>query len=115
MVGFTTRIQILKPAVVTDRYGSEVLDYDAGETIDVPRLVSVQPSSQTEDTENRIMTVTGWALITPAGVDIPLAAVDRVLFNGREVEVVGDVARWPHPVIPGGVHHVEAQLSAVAG
>lgn len=115
MIGFTTKVQILKPAVVTDRYGNEVLDYENGTPVDVERLVSVQPTTQTEDTDARLMVVNGWRLITPAGVDIPLAEVDRVLFNGREVEVAGNVLRWPHPVVPGKVHHVEADLTLVRG
>ncbi|AQY55617.1 head-to-tail stopper [Gordonia phage Huffy] len=118
ILGYTTKVVIVKPAKITDRYNSERLEYDPekGATlVDFEPLVSVQPTSQTEDSDHRLMVTTGWRLITPLGTDIPLASVDRVRFAGREVEVAGDVSRWPHPIIPGGVHHVEALLTEVTG
>ncbi|QDH85052.1 head-to-tail stopper [Gordonia phage Dardanus] len=118
MLGYTTKIAIVKPARVVDRHNSETFEYnpDKGATVvDVEPLVSVQPTSQAEDSTGRVMLTSGWQLVTPPGVDLPLEAVDRVRFAGREADVAGEVARWPHPVIRGAVHHVEAQLTAVSG
>ncbi|QQM15105.1 head-to-tail stopper [Gordonia phage Banquo] len=117
-LGYTTKIAIVKPAKVVDRYNSERFEYDPDKgatVVDVVPLVSVQPASQTESADFRTMVTTGWRLIGPPGVDLPLSPVDRVRFAGREVMVDGEVARWPHPVKPGGVHHVEAMLSEVTG
>lgn len=118
MRGYTTKIAIVKPAIVLDRYENETHEYDPDKgatVVDVEPLVSVQPTSQTETSDNRTLLISGWMLVTPVGVDIPLDAVDRVLFAGKAAEVMGEVARWPHPVVPGGVHHVEAQLQVVTG
>ncbi|AXQ65133.1 hypothetical protein SEA_SCHMIDT_11 [Gordonia phage Schmidt] len=118
-LGYTTRIEIVKPGRKTDPYnpGGAVLDWspEAVTVVPVERLVSVQPNAQTETADHRVLLTSGWLLVTPPGMDLPLSAIDRVRFAGREVQVDGDVARWPHPTKPGGVHHVEAQLTAVSG
>lgn len=106
-------IVIVRPAKVEDEYGNEQDDWGAAATrIPVPG-VNVQPNGgSTEDTEDRQVTVTGWRLYTPRGMDIDLRETDRVEAWGTTMQVIGKVARWPAP--GGGVHHVEADLREVA-
>lgn len=114
--GYTTKIQIVKPAESRDRYSSVTYDYgDAAEVVDVARAVSVQPASEGVAGANRVQVTTGWTLITPVGMDLDLSPVDRVRWAGNEAKVDGTVGRWPHPTIPGAVHHVEAHLEEVTG
>lgn len=114
MSAFTSEISILRPGVTTDRYNNAVANWDDATTIPVERLVSMQPSSMTEGAGGRpVSLVSNWRLITPAGMDLDLLSTDRVFHNGRYLEVVGEVDRWPHPVIPGAVHHIEAELQKV--
>ncbi|AXQ51849.1 head closure Hc1 [Gordonia phage Catfish] len=117
MLSYTTRIVIVKPGRTSDRYSDDILDWtpEAVTRIEVERGVSLQPTSQAEGNDRRTLLTSGWLLATPAGMDLPLEAVDRIEFGGRTVEVTGEVARFPHPIIRGGVHHVEAQLTAVTG
>lgn len=109
---FGDTISILRPATTgRDRYNNEVLDWDGATPIPVERLVSVQPASMTEGAGGRaVALVSTWRLITPAGMDLDLLPIDRVFHNGRYLEVVGEIERWPHPIVPGAVHHVEAGL-----
>ncbi|MEG8275773.1 hypothetical protein [Streptomyces sp. AHA2] len=106
-------IVIVRPAMVEDDYGNEQDDWvDAATRIPVSG-VNVQPNGgSTEDTEDKQVTVTGWRLYTPRGMDIDLRETDRVEAWGTTMQVIGKVARWPAP--GGGVHHVEADLREVA-
>lgn len=116
--GFTCKIWILRPRRAPSRYSTDPdaeLDYSGAERIDVEPLVSVQPVSTTERSDNRSSTVTGWELTTPAGVDIDLMDIDRVEYAGMQFSVVGQPLRWPHPIRPGAVHHLEASLQLVTG
>lgn len=114
--GYTTKIQVVKPAEALDRYGNVTYDYgDDAVVVDVERAVSVQPASEAVAGANRVTVTTGWTLITPVGMDLDLSPVDRVRWAGNEARVDGAVGRWPHPTVPGGVHHVEAHLEEVTG
>ena len=106
-------IVIVRAAIVEDEYGNEQDDWgDAATRIPVSG-VNVQPmGGSTEDTEDRQVTVTGWRLYTPRGMDLDLRETDRVEAWGTTMQVIGKVARWPAP--GGGVHHVEADLREVA-
>ncbi|AKC03036.1 head closure Hc1 [Gordonia phage Gsput1] len=116
-LAYTTRMQIVKPKVTKDRYGGEVHDFadDVVTVVDVERRVAILPTGSTEDATGRTLLVTGYHLVTPPGMDIPLTAIDRVRFMGKLAEVVGEVSRWPHPMKPDGVHHVEAELKVITG
>jgi len=106
-------ITIIRPAEVEDRYHNVRLDYGAAATRIPVSGVNVQPAGgSTEDTDDRQVTVTGWRLYTPRGMDLDLRETDRVEAWGTTMQVVGKVARWPAP--GGGVHHVEADLREVA-
>lgn len=97
-----------------DGHGNEIRDWDASETTTM-RGVNVQPSSQDEDTTaRRTSVVTGWRVQSAPGVDLDIVATDRVVIDGLECEVVGEVARWPHP-ITGGIHHVEFEAERREG
>jgi hypothetical protein len=104
---------IVRPGTIVDDYHNEKPDWGAGATRTPVSGVNVQPSGgSTEETDDRQVTVTGWRLYTPRGVDLDLRETDRVEFDGMMLQVVGKVARWPAP--GGGVHHVEADLREVA-
>lgn len=113
---YTSSITVLRAPVVTDRYNSPRPDWSNATRTRVDN-VSVQPTSSTETTtEPREQTITGWRVFTRAGVDLDVRASDRVeLENGTVCEVVGEIARWPHPIRPGQVHHVELDLQRVRG
>lgn len=114
--GFTTRVKIKHPTVSKDRYNNDQFDYDV-EAVDVPDLVSLQPTSSVEGTtEGRLGTIQTFRLYTQPGKDIDLSSIDRVVDPaGRDLEVLGEVQRWPHPMIVGGVHHAEVDLRYVKG
>ncbi len=118
---FGDTITIIRPAISRDRYGSDVLDYDTGIRT-VVAGVCVQPRSSTEATsasrttsDARSMVTTGWRIYTPAGMDLDVTPVDRIAWAGRTCEVVGEIARWPHPIRPGSVHHCEVDIEKVTG
>lgn len=106
-------IVIVRPGVQTDEYENEQPDWGDGATRIPVSGVNVQPAGgSTEDNEDKQVTVTGWRLFTPRGMDIDLRETDRVEAWGTSMQVTGKVARWPAP--GGGVHHVEADLQEVA-
>lgn len=115
---FTDKITILRPRTKSTRYSTDAdaaLDYSDPERIPVEPLVSVQPASSIDQGDNRSSTITGWRLITPAGVDLDLHATDRIEAAIGKLSVVGEPLRWPHPTRPGAVHHLEASLQLVTG
>lgn len=118
-MAFTSQITILRarPSTVFDEFStSTTLDWSDPEKVPVEFRVSVQPLSSSEGPVERPQVVTTWQLITPPGRDLPLRSTDRIrLMSGMEFAVVGDVQRWPHPIKPGAVHHVEAMLEMVSG
>lgn len=117
MRGFTSRITILRPTVVEDEFSSgTTLDWSKPERVPVDFLVSLQPLTSTEGPVERPQVITGWQLITPPGRDLPLRSIDRVeSAAGQVLAVIGDILRFPHPIRPEGVHHVEAMLERVTG
>lgn len=116
-MAYTAEVKILRGQRVESRYnpdGSE-LDWTDPEVLDVPFRVSLQPASSREQVDGRVSVVSGWLLITPPARDIDLRSTDRLreVATGRVLEVLGDVLRWPHPMRPNLVHHVEATLEEV--
>lgn len=106
-------IVIVRAGTVVDEYENEQEDWGAGATRIPASGVNVQPfGGSQEDTDDKQVTVTGWRLYTPRGMDLDLRETDRVEAWGTTMQVVGKVARWPAP--GGGVHHVEADLREVA-
>ncbi|MGW5426881.1 hypothetical protein ACWET9_06590 [Streptomyces sp. NPDC004059] len=104
---------IVRAGTVVDEYHNAKPDWGAGATRTPVSGVNVQPSGgSTENSDDKQVTVTGWRLYTPRGVDLDLRETDRVEFDGMTLQVAGKVARWPAP--GGGVHHVEADLREVA-
>jgi hypothetical protein len=110
---YLQEIVIVRAGTTTDRYGNAQPDWGAGVTRIPVSGVNVQPSGgSTEDSDDKQVTVTGWRLYTPRGMDLDLRETDRVEAWGTTMQVVGKVARWPAP--GGGVHHIEADLREVA-
>jgi hypothetical protein len=108
---FLQSIVVLRAPASTDRYGNSKPDWSAPARTPVDG-VNVQPQGgSSEDTDDKQVTVTGWRLFTPRGMDLDLRETDRVEFDGMVLQVVGKVARWPAP--GGGVHHIEADLREV--
>ncbi|WP_182359477.1 hypothetical protein [Tomitella gaofuii] len=114
MIGYTTRVQVVRPLEERDRYENVRYNYEAGEVRDVPALVSLQPVGQDSDDENRVMVTGTWVLRTRPGTDIDLVETDRVRSFHGDMKVEG-IGRWPHPIRPGGVHHAEVKLQVVTG
>lgn len=118
---YQQRVQVLRPARIAGKYGGdETLSYetaDGARIIDVPFAVDMQPRTEVElgQGDGRITIQTGYTLHTPPGRDLDLTAVDRVLYAGRDLDVDGDVHRWPSADFPSGVDHVEVALTFTAG
>lgn len=112
---FHDTVVIVRAAVVRDQYDNDVPDWDNATRTTVTN-VAVLPTSQVEDaTGNRISLATGFRLYSKIGLDIDLQPADRIEWNGVSLEVMGEIARWPHPLRPGHVHHVEAELRKQEG
>jgi hypothetical protein len=106
---------VVRAPLVTDRYGNQVRDWDSATRFPVTDI-AVLPTQQVEDaTGNRTSVTTGWRLYSRPGTDVDLRATDRVEFGALSLDVIGEVARWPHPLRPRAVHHVEAELRRVTG
>lgn len=112
---FGDSVVVVRAPVVRDRWDNDVADWTTATRTTVTRVVVI-PTSQVEDAAgNRVAISSGWRLHSAPGVDIDLRATDRVEWQGMSLEVVGEVARYPHPIRPGHVHHVEAQLQRMTG
>lgn len=112
---FPETVVVVRAATVRDRWDNTVQDWGAATRTSVAG-VAVLPTSQVEDaTGARVSVSTGWRLCSRPGSDVDLRASDRVEWAGMSLEVVGEVARWPHPLRRGAVHHVEAELRKVSG
>lgn len=113
---YTSSITVLRAPLDVDRYGSQQRDWDNAARSQVTG-VSVQPTASTENVSDpRDQVITAWRVYSRAGVDIDIRHTDRVeLDTGTVCEVVGEIARWPHPIRPGAVHHVEIDLQRVRG
>lgn len=76
--------------------------------------LNIQPSIQTEAAdEARTAIVTGWHAQSAPGTAPDIGALDRIEWDGKLLEVVGEVARWPDPL--GGLHHIEFDLMRTTG
>lgn len=108
-------VVIVRAGTATDRYGNQVSDW-ATATRTTADQVAVLPTSQAEDAAgNRTTITTGWRLYSRPGTAPDLRATDRVEWRELSLEVIGEVARWPHPLRRGAVHHIEAELRRVTG
>lgn len=116
MIATHETVTVVRPATRRDRYDNTVYDWDNA-TRAVYGNVAVLPTSQDESGvgEFRQAVTTGWRLYTRPGNDIDITPYDRVEWAGVELEVAGEVARWPHPLRRGGVHHVEVSLRRRTG
>ncbi|MEV7212085.1 hypothetical protein AB0O31_03175 [Kitasatospora cineracea] len=100
----------------TDRGGNTVPDWSPGavQRLTIGRL-SVQPSIQSERAQaERTEVATGWRVLSAPGTDPDVRSSDRIEFDGLTCEVIGEVARWTHPVT-GRTHHVEWQMTRATG
>jgi hypothetical protein len=71
--------------------------------------VSVQPEGTSEARDAGGVEVTAqWRLFTQRGASADFRTGDRVIWDGRTLDVVGDPQRWPGPF--GGTHHWEVLL-----
>lgn len=114
---FDQQLERVRPGVRVSRAGAVEPDWSPGA---VDRLlveqVSVQPATQTEQAdETRTKVVTGLRVYGAEGVDIDIRAGDRVEYDGLTYDVDGDIARWPHPLDPTSVHHVEWAMTRTRG
>lgn len=114
MLIYQQAITVVRAATVVDEYGNEAPDW-ANAVRAAAGPVSVQPSSQAEPPDaQRDKTVTQWRVISGPGVDIDIAATDRVeLPDGTVCGVVGRPARWSSA--DGRLDHVEVVVEEVAG
>lgn len=103
------------PEVGRDKHNQPIRDWPNADEREY-RDVSMQPAGTTESSSQPgVRVVTGWALQTRAGQDMDTLPTDRIRWGDRVLEVIGDVARWPHPIKRGQVHHVEIRLQQVRG
>ena len=122
MLGFySTPIAIVRPASLAAAHGrGTTLSYDIADgatVIDVPDPVELQPSVRVELDENhtRVATQSGWELQTNLGIDIDLRPTDRIRTTFGDLDVVGEIKRWPGPEYPSGIDHVEVTLELRTG
>ena len=73
--------------------------------------VSVQPvtTSETRDAGG-VLTTDEWRLYGPRGVKVDLVNGDRVVWDGRTLDVIGEPQSWPG--LTSGWHHSEIVLKA---
>lgn len=121
MTGFyATQVKILRPQEVTASHGrSTTLTYDldtGAQLIDVTFGVELQPKTRVElDDQARVATQSGYRLHTPPGRDLDLRPDDRIRCAIGDLDIVGEVDRWPSTEHPSGVDHVEVNLELRTG
>lgn len=104
---FNQTLVRLRAATRVNRGGDVVPDWSVEPTALTIGQVSVQPSSQLENTtEASDVRTERWRVLSAPGTAPDVRALDRVLYDGHTFEVEGDVAVWPDPTY-GGTHHVE--------
>lgn len=113
---FNQSISRVRPGWRKTRAGDRVENWAQATTAPI-RRVHVQPLTQDEDNDTtaRDERITTWRVYTRPGRDADVQATDRIVYDGRTCQVIGDVARWPHPIRPGRVHHVEFTIQEVEG
>jgi hypothetical protein len=103
------------PQTGTDSHGRPIRDWENAAEQEYED-VSMQPTGSTESSSQPGQrTINRWRLQTRAGVDMDVVTTDRIRWGDRVLEVVAEVARWPHPIKRGHVHHVEVDLQLVKG
>lgn len=113
-------IEIIKPVEVRVGHGSATqLSHDpedGARIVTVTKPVELQPRTRIElDDQTRVATQSGYVLFTSPGQDIDLDPVDRVRTRYGDLDVVGEVQRWPDTRYESGVHHVECELESRTG
>lgn len=114
---YNQHITILRAKQVTSPYTTETVEnWDNPDVVIVDFPVSIQPRTTDEGPVERAITTDRWWMCTPPGRDLDLRVTDRVrMDSGTILEVAGSPIRWPHPWIPGHIHHVEANLEVTRG
>lgn len=85
-------------AGATDAHGNPVESWAAA--VDVP-VIALSPGSDEPAAANRDLSIVEWTVYAPAGTSV--GARDRVVVDGREFEVLGEVqdytrGPWVNPV-----------------
>lgn len=105
-------VQILEAAVTTDRYNSEVLDWDNASIVATGRA-SVQHYLTSEDDEDRQTETEGLRLISddPALYRV-IQPTHRIIYDGETFDVSAPDQNWR---LFNKAHHVEVYLKRVVG
>ncbi|MFE0039438.1 hypothetical protein [Streptomyces sp. NPDC059015] len=113
---FHQSIVRLRAGVKQDRGGNPVPDWSEGAVSSLTVSgVSVQPSSQEEKPdETRTSVTTGWQVIGAPGVDADIQSDDRILWDGKTLEIIGEVARYQQ-FLDGSTHHIEFFMRRTTG
>lgn len=113
---------ILRPVEMPRYYGggdTAELSYEAADGAvpeAIPFGVDIQPRMEivSADGGERLQVQTGWTLHTPAGVDLDVDELARVIYRGDECPVIR-VDRWESTDYPSGVDHVEVEFEYKKG
>jgi hypothetical protein len=92
MIGET--VGVIRPTVVTDRYGNDEWVYGTSVTHRI-RGAAFDPGGTSEVLDGRTAVITRPTLYLPPGAD--LNATDRVVIRGRTFTVGGVPAVWTNP------------------
>lgn len=85
-------ITVRRAPFVIDRYGNTTAVRNWAAAVDhVVAGCSVQPSSGTEDLDDRNAVVNRWVVVAPTGSDV--LATDRVVHQGTLYEVSSEIRR----------------------
>lgn len=117
---YLDQIEVIKPAEIRAPHGSATtLSHDVADgarIVTVTKPVELQPRTRIElDDETRVATRSGFVLFSSPGEDIDIDPVDRIRTVYGDLDVVGEVKRWPDTRYPSGVHHVECELESRKG
>ncbi|MFJ7963133.1 hypothetical protein [Streptomyces sp. NPDC096324] len=99
-----------------DRGGNSVPDWSPDQVLRLSvSSVSVQPATQTEQTDDtRSAVVTGWQVISAPGVDADILSGDRIEWGGMTLDVIGEVGRYLE-FGDGSTHHIEFVMRRATG
>ena len=77
--------------------------------------LNIQPASQNETVDaTRAAVVTSWRVQSAEGSRPDITAADRLEWRGMLLEVDGEVAEWPDPLVD-AVHHIEFTMVRATG